>query len=52
VLAKMDYVPANMKVASPLKGVRILQTDPIRTLDESDKWTALFETIVLNRAGN
>jgi iron(III) transport system substrate-binding protein len=52
VLAKMDYVPANMKVASPLKGVKILQTDPIRTLDESDKWTALFETIVLNRAGN
>ncbi len=52
VLAKMDYVPANMKVASPLKGVRILQTDPIRTLDESEKWTALFETIVLNRAGN
>jgi len=52
VLAKMDYVPANMKVASPLKGVKILQTDPVRTLDESDKWTGLFEQIVLNPARN
>jgi len=52
VLAEMDYVPANMKVASPLKGVKILQTDPVRTLDESDKWTGLFEQIVLNPARN
>jgi iron(III) transport system substrate-binding protein len=52
VLVKMDYVPANTKVASPLKGVKILQTDPIRTLDESDKWTGLFEQIVLNPARN
>jgi iron(III) transport system substrate-binding protein len=51
-LVKMDYVPANTKVASPLKGVRILQTDPIRTLDESDKWKDLFEKIVLNPARN
>ena len=48
VLVKMDYVPANTKVASPLKGVKILQTDPVRTLDESDKWKDLFEKIVLN----
>jgi iron(III) transport system substrate-binding protein len=52
LLAKMDYVPANAKVASPLKGVKILQTDPVRTLDESDKWTGLFEQIVLNPARN
>lgn len=52
VLAKMDYVPANTRVASPLKGVKILQTDPVRTLDESDKWTGLFEQIVLNPARN
>ncbi len=52
VLAKMDYVPANTKVASPLKGVKILQTDPVRTLDESDKWSGLFEQIVLNPARN
>ena len=52
VLVKMDYVPANTKVASPLKGVKILQTDPIRTLDESDRWKDLFEKIVLNPARN
>jgi iron(III) transport system substrate-binding protein len=52
VLVRMDYVPSNMKVASPLKDVKILQTDPIRTLDESDKWKDLFEKIVLNPARN
>ena len=52
VLVKMDYVPANARVASPLKGVKILQTDPIRTLDESDKWKDLFEKIVLNPSRN
>jgi iron(III) transport system substrate-binding protein len=52
VLVKMDYVPANVKVPSPLKGVKILQTDPVRTLDESDKWKDLFEKIVLNPAKN
>ena len=50
-LVKMDYVPSNTKVASPLKGVKILQTDPIRALDESAKWTKLFEDIVLRQGG-
>ena len=52
VLVKMDYVPSNTRVASPLKGVKIVQTDPIRTLDESDKWKDLFEKIVLNPERN
>jgi iron(III) transport system substrate-binding protein len=51
-LVKMDYVPSNMKAASQLKGVKILPTDPVRTLDESDKWTRLFENIVLKGSGN
>ncbi len=51
-LVKMDYVPSNTKIASPLRGVKILQTDPIRALDESDKWTKLFEDIVLKGSGN
>ena len=46
-LVKMDYVPSNTKAASPLKGVKILQTDPIRSLDETEKWTKIFEDIVL-----
>jgi len=51
-LAKMDYVPSNTRAPSPLKNVKILQTDPIRSLDETDKWTKLFEDIVLKGSGN
>ncbi len=51
-LVHMDYVPTNIKVPSPLSNVRILQTDPIRSLDESEKWTKIFEDTVLKRAGN
>jgi len=46
----MDYVPSNTKVPSPLKGIRIVQTSPARSLDESEKWSALFEAIVVRRA--
>jgi iron(III) transport system substrate-binding protein len=49
-LVNMDYVPTNTKVPSPLKGIKIVQTNPARTLDESDKWTTLFETTVVRRA--
>jgi hypothetical protein len=31
--------------------VKIIQTDPIRTLDESAKWSKLFDEIVLRKAG-
>lgn len=46
---KMDYVPSNTKVTSPLKGIKIVQANPARSLDESDKWTALFQSTVLRR---
>jgi iron(III) transport system substrate-binding protein len=45
----MDYVPSNTKAASPLKGIRIVQANPARSLDESEKWLGLFESIVLRR---
>ena len=45
----MDYVPSNTKVTSPLKGIRILQANPARSLDESDKWTALFQSTIVRR---
>ena len=51
-LVKMDYVPSNTKAASPLKGVKIVQTDPARSLDESEKWQKLFEEIVLKGSAN
>ena len=51
LLVQMDYVPTNTQVPSPLKGVKILQTDPIASLDEADKWTRLFDDVVVNRGG-
>ncbi len=49
-MVSVDYVPTNTKVASPLKGVKIVQTDPILTLDESPRWSKLYEDIVLKGA--
>ena len=51
LMAGIDYVPSNTTVASPLKGVKILITDPIRSLDEAEKWTKLFEDSVVKRSG-
>jgi len=45
----MDYVPSNTKVASPLEGVKILQVDPVRVLDENEKWTTLFNDTLVRR---
>jgi iron(III) transport system substrate-binding protein len=48
--ASMDYVPSNTKVSSPLKGIKILQANPARSLDEAEKWRALFENTVIKGA--
>ena len=50
-MVSIDYVPTNTRVASPLKGVKIVQTDPIRTLDESPKWSKLYEETVTRKGG-
>jgi len=39
----MDYVPSNTKVTSPVRGTKIIQTNPSRSLDESTKWADLFQ---------
>jgi iron(III) transport system substrate-binding protein len=49
-MVSIDYVPTNTKVASPLKGVKILTTDPIRSLDEQGKWSKLYDEVVLKKA--
>jgi iron(III) transport system substrate-binding protein len=51
-MVSIDYVPTNTKVASPLKGVKIVTTDPVRSLDESAKWSKLYEETVLKKAGS
>ena len=46
----MDYVPTNTKVPSPLTGVKIVQTDPIRSLDDAQQWTRLYDEVVIKGA--
>ena len=49
-MVSIDYVPTNTKVTSPLKGVKVMTTDPIRSLDEQAKWQKLFDETVLKKA--
>ncbi len=51
-MVSIDYVPTNTKIASPLKDVKIVTTDPVRSLDESAKWSKLYEETVLKKAGS
>ncbi len=51
LMTTIDYVPTNTKVDSPLKGVRLLIIDPIRSLDDAEKWSKLFDDMVIKRAG-
>jgi iron(III) transport system substrate-binding protein len=51
LMTTIDYVPTNTKVPSPLKGVRLVITDPARSLDESTQWGALFDETVVKRGG-
>jgi iron(III) transport system substrate-binding protein len=51
-MVSIDYVPTNTRVVSPLKGVKIVTTDPVRSLDESAKWSRLYEETVLKKAGS
>ena len=50
-LVSIDYVPTNTRVESPLKGMKIVTTDPVRSLDDADKWTKLFEDTVTKKGG-
>ena len=45
-MVSIDYVPTNTQVESPVKGLKIVTTDPVRSLDEADKWSKLFEDTV------
>ncbi len=49
-MVSVDYVPTNTRVESPLKGLKIVQTDPVRSLDEQGKWSKLYEETILRKA--
>ena len=48
-MVSIDYVPTNTRVESPLKGIRVVTTDPVRSLDEAGKWSKLFEDTVTKK---
>jgi iron(III) transport system substrate-binding protein len=50
-MTSIDYVPTNTKVESPVKGIRIEPTDPVRSLDEEQKWSKLFDEVVAKKGG-
>jgi iron(III) transport system substrate-binding protein len=47
----LDYVPTNKAVPSPLKNIRFKLVDPVQVLDQMDKWTKLYQEVVVRRAG-
>jgi len=48
-MVSIDYVPTNSKVESPVKGLKIVTTDPVRSLDEAEKWGKVFEDTLTKR---
>ena len=50
-MMKSDYGPTSTKMVSPLRGVKILSTDPIQSFDEAEKWSKLFDDTVVSRGG-
>jgi len=50
LLVQRDYVPSNANVPSPLGKIRIKLVDPVQTLDELDKWTKLYDEVVVQPA--
>jgi len=47
----LDYVPTNASVSSPLRNLRFKLVDPVQVLDQMDKWTQLYQEVVIRRAG-
>ena len=39
------------RVLTPLKNIRFKLVDPVSVLDQMDKWTKLYQEIVVKRAG-
>lgn len=50
ILAQRDFVPASRKVDTPLNKMPLKIVDPALVLDESDKWTRLYDEIIVRQA--
>ena len=50
ILAGMDYVPTNAGVESPLKNLKVKMIDPAVSLSQMEKWTKLYDEVMLKPA--
>lgn len=50
ILAKIGYVPTNVNVESPVKGVRLKYLDAATLVDEQEKSTRLFQQLIIKGA--
>jgi len=50
ILAQRDFVPASRKVDTPLNKMPLRIVDPTLVLDESGKWTRLYDEIIVRQA--
>jgi iron(III) transport system substrate-binding protein len=51
ILTSMSYVPVNTTVESPLKKLKVAAVDPVLSLDNMQKWSKLYDEIVLRKGG-
>ena len=47
ILAKRDFVTTSTKIASPLGATPLKLVDPALMLDENEKWTRLYDEVVV-----
>ncbi|MDQ6621525.1 MAG: extracellular solute-binding protein [Pseudomonadota bacterium] len=49
ILAQRDFVPANRRIDTPLNKMPLRIVDPALILDESSKWTRLYDEIIVRQ---
>jgi iron(III) transport system substrate-binding protein len=47
ILASIDYVPTNAAVDSPLKNMKMKIIDPAVTLSQAEKWSKIYEDVII-----
>jgi iron(III) transport system substrate-binding protein len=49
ILAEREFVPTSRRIETPLHRLPLKLVDPVEMLDQSERWTRLFEDIVLGK---
>lgn len=50
ILSSRDFLPTSKKFDSPFKNIPLKLVDPAQMLDESDKWTRLYDEIFVKQS--